>query len=138
MTPNCPAATTALGKDEGRRPEFQRPCTGSLLRSYGYLLRFSSPQPGLRQDPQPKRAAGSGGAAAGEPRWSRAARTPRKRRHVPRWRIFSLVLEKETPPSAVVSPSHPSCTTATAGFPGLGNGSAAVDLWCLLMDRRHG
>lgn len=74
MILNSPAATTAFGKDESRCPEFHHQCTGRLLRSYGGLLRFSSPQPGPRQrGPQPKRAAGSGRAAAGEPRTSRAA-----------------------------------------------------------------
>lgn len=67
--PELPRSHQACGKDQGRRPEFRHRCTGRLLGSDGCLPRFSWPQPGSRQhDPRPGRSAGSGGAAAGEPR----------------------------------------------------------------------
>lgn len=66
MTLNSPAATTAFGKDESRRPDFHHQCTGRLLEAVGVFC--GSPR---RRPCVPKHAAG--GAAAGEPRTSRAA-----------------------------------------------------------------
>lgn len=62
----------------------------------------------------------------------------RNRRYVPSRGIFSLALEKGTRGSEVASLNHLSCTTALLAWEMGVPWCLLMDLWCLLMERRHG